>query len=235
MIIQAKGMQDVFGQALHDYYQNSIRDPLLLHNEYGPPEEIPVETYFYEPSEYSELEVFALQQVYGKTLDVGAASGRHAIFLQQKGIDITALDISPFCGRLMKAMGVENIAIEDVFDYQGSCYDTVYMLMNGAGVAGSIEGLKKLLYHCKKLVKQDGQILLDSTDISYLYASSGKPKDKYFGQLTFCYEYQGKMGDEFHWLYVDQQTLTQTAIQCGWRCQVIFEDETSAYLARLSR
>jgi 2-polyprenyl-3-methyl-5-hydroxy-6-metoxy-1,4-benzoquinol methylase len=64
----------------------------------------------------------------GKTLDVGAASGRHAIFLQQKGIDITALDISPFCGRLMKAMGVENIAIEDVFEYQGSCYDTVYMV-----------------------------------------------------------------------------------------------------------
>jgi SAM-dependent methyltransferase len=228
-------MRDIFGKALLDFYKGQFQPPLLLHNEYGAPEEIPVESYFYGFEDYSDLEIFALQQVYGKILDVGAASGRHALFLQKSHQDITALDISSLCGQLMQEQGVKNVLIENVLEHHGAKYDTIFMLMNGIGIAGDLPGLEKLLNHLQKILKPKGQILLDSTDISYLYEGGSLPADKYFGQLTFHYEYCGEEDQEFQWLYIDQQKLMEIAGKTGWNCQVIFEDETDAFLARLTK
>lgn len=226
-------MKDLFGQALLDFYHGRFQGPLLLHNEYGEPEEIPIESYFREEDAYTDLELFALEHVAGKALDVGAASGRHALFLQQKGLEVAGMDISPLCGELMKTLGVKWIIIKDILQYSGDHYDTIFMLMNGIGIAGDLVGLEVLLRHLKTLVKPGGQLLLDSSNISYLYEDVELPKHKYFGQLAFHYEYMGKKDDEFTWLYVDQDRLKEMAVKCGWNCQVIFEDETDAYLARL--
>ena len=227
-------MTDIFGQALHDFYFKRFLPPLLLHNEYGPPEEIPVETYFRDADDYSELEIYALQCVKGRILDIGAAAGRHALHLQQRKFDVTAMDISAHCGELMRQKGVQQIVIEDVMEYDQGQFDTIIMLMNGIGLAGDLAQLNKLLLHLKKLVVPDGQILLDSTDISYLYDDSPAPDNKYYGELTFFYEYKGDRDAPFKWLYIDQDSLIRMASESGWDCQVIFEDETDAYLARLT-
>jgi hypothetical protein len=76
---------------------------------------------------------------------------------------------------------------------------------------------------------------VDSTDISYLYEGAVRPEEKYFGQLVFHYEYRGEEDEPFRWLYIDQQRLMDITNKCGWNCQVIFEDETDAYLARLTK
>jgi SAM-dependent methyltransferase len=228
-------MKDIFGKALLDFFQGQFQPPLFLHNEYGDPEEMPVESYFYGFEDYSELEIFALQQAYGKILDVGAASGRHALHLQENHQDITALDISALCGQLMRQQGVKQVLIQDVMGYEGVEYDSILMLMNGIGIAGDLDGLEKLLIHLKKIVKPAGQLLVDSTDISYLYEGAVRPEEKYFGQLVFHYEYRGEEDEPFRWLYIDQQKLMDISNKCGWNCQVIFEDETDAYLARLTK
>jgi SAM-dependent methyltransferase len=228
-------MKDLFGKALLDFYCNRFESPLLLHNEYGPPEEIPVESYFRGPDEYSDLEIFALGYVKGKILDVGAATGRHASYLQNKGFIVSAMDISGYCGELMHNLGVKDVMIRDIREFEGARYDTVTMLMNGIGLAGDICNLERLLVHLKKIVKPSGQVLLDSTDISYLYEGSALPSDKYYGELSFYYEYRGDTDQPFKWLYIDQDRLMQIADDCGWQCQVIFEDETDAYLARLTQ
>lgn len=227
-------MKDIFGEALLDFHHACFQPPLLLHNEYGPPEEIPVETYFREADDYSELEIFALECVKGRILDIGAAAGRHALHLQSKNFDVTAMDISENCGELMRLRGIEKIVIEDVMHFRAGLFDTGIMLMNGIGLAGDLQQLRKLLLHLKNLVEHAGQILLDSTDISYLYEESTVPEHKYYGELTFFYEYKGIVDQSFNWLYIDQDTLTRAALDCGWQCQVIFEDETDAYLARLT-
>jgi len=233
LIIQAKQMKDVFGQALVDFYYDSFEPPLLLHNEYGPPEIIPIERYFIDYEEYSDLELFAMTQFKGKIIDVGAATGRHALHLQDLGFDVSAMDISRNCGQLMETLGVEKIIIDDIYRYQESAYDTVSMLMNGIGIAGNIKNLKQLLNHLRKILNPSGQLLVDSSDISYLYEDSEYPENKYFGELNFHYEYKGALGDPFDWLYIDPSTLIKVTKSVGWNCQVLFEDETQAFLARL--
>jgi len=226
-------MRDVFGQALLDFYYDRFKGPLLLHNEYGEPEIIPVESYFRGYDEYTDLEIFALDQTTGKTLDIGAATGRHALYLQNKGIDITAMDVSPLCGQLMKVQGINNVMIMDILDYEGELFDTVFMLMNGIGIVGDLGGLKNLLTHLKNIIKPGGQLIFDSSDISYLYEGIKKPTHKYYGQLKFHYEYNGLEDDPFKWLYVDQAKLIEVARACEWNCMVVYEDDSDTYLARL--
>jgi SAM-dependent methyltransferase len=226
-------MKDIFGQALLDFQHKSFDSPLLLHNEYGTPDSIPMERFFNDQGKFSALENFALEQVSGRILDIGAATGRHALYMQNLGHDITAMDISISCGVLLKEIGLKKIIVEDIFEFNGQEFDTILMLMNGIGLAGNIEGLERLLIHFKNILNPAGQLLVDSSDITYLYKDIPLPTNKYFGELSFQYEYKNMMSDLIKWFYIDQKKLMSISNSTGWSCQVIFEDETGAYLARL--
>jgi len=108
-------MKDVFGKALLDYFNGEFEAPLLLHNEYGDPEVIPLESYFNTADEFSDMEYYALSRAKGRILDIGAATGRHVWYLQQQKKKVTALDLSPSCGQIMKVSGVNNVLIGDIF------------------------------------------------------------------------------------------------------------------------
>lgn len=226
-------MDDLFGIALLDFYHNRSTEPLILHTVYGPPESVPLERFFEDENEFSDLDFFALELIRGSILDIGAAAGKHALYLQQLDYDITAMDISPSCGKIMKQSGLKKIIITDVFQYTGKKFDTILMLMNGIGLAENLAGIEQLFNHLKSMINPGGQLLLDSTDISYLYEKNQKPIARYFGELTFSYEYKNKLSEPFNWIYIEQKKLLETAKKTGWKCQIIFEDESNAYLARL--
>ena len=226
-------MEDIFGTALLDFYHKKADDPLLLHTTYGMPENVPLVRFFHNGNDFSDLDFFALEQAYGNILDIGACTGRHALYLQDQKHAVSAMDISPSCGTIMEESGLKNILIQDVFEYKGNRFDTLLMLMNGVGLAGSIAGLERLLTHLKTMINPGGQLILDSSDITYLYEDLEKPEDRYFGEIIYRYEYKKQLGDFFSWLYIDQKKLTKIARECGWSCQIIYEDESDAYLARL--
>ncbi len=223
---------DVFGIALTDYYKNRFTGPLLLHNSYGDPEEMPVEVFFREEEDLPGLEEFALRSCRGRILDAGAGAGSHARILQDRGRDITALEISAAAARIIRERGVERVIQTDIWQYQGEKYDTMLMMMNGIGLVETLHGLRAFLRHARQLVHPDGQLLLDSSDISYLYEGVPKPGG-YYGEIRYRYEYQGLQGDWFGWLYVDQETLFVAARAEGWLMQVIYENDEEQYLARL--
>ena len=104
-----------------------------------------------------------------KILDIGSATGRHVLHLQRLGYDITAMDISDACGKLMHEMGIDKVIIDDIYNYTDQKYDTISMLMNGIGIAGNLSGLNAILMHLKTIIKRSGQLLIDSSDISYLF------------------------------------------------------------------
>jgi len=228
-------VKDIFGKALLDYYNGKFEPPLLLHNQYGDPEIIPLESYFNTADEFSSMEYFALSRCKGNILDIGAATGRHAWFLQQKRKRVTALDISQHCSQIMMLAGVKKVLTGDIFQLDLNGFDTVFLLMNGIGLVGSLSGLRHFLSLMKSVLKPDGQLIFDSTDISYLYNGVKPQTEKYYGQLTFSYEYKGEIDEPFDWLYIDQEMLIKISDEEGWTCQVIYQDDTDSYLARLIR
>jgi len=227
-------MANVLGQAIHDYYHRLSPGKLWIHNEFGKPDEMPIDVYFRDEEDMPEMELIALQYCKGSTLDVGAGAGSHALLLQEKNVPVTALEISPLAVALIKKRGVKHIVLQNIFDYTGERFDTILMLMNGIGLCATISGLHRLLQHAKTLLQPNGQLLFDSSDVGYLYRKKPRPLDRYYGEINFKYEYKKQKTPWFSWLYVDQQTLTGIALQEGFKTEVLFEDDHDQYLVRLT-
>src|SRR5690606_28161215 len=91
-----------------------------------------------------------------------------------------------------------------------------------------------LLAHSKKLLSEKGQLLFDSSDISYLYDEYRIQRPEYyFGEIGYQYEFNGIKGEPFKWLYLDQKTLIKVAHEEGWVVQILFEDENDQFLVRM--
>lgn len=222
-------MKDLHGKAIQDYYLGNEEATLILHNSYGEPEEMPVEVFFREEEDLSTLEHLALIESRGRVLDLGAGAGAHALVLQSRGFEVSALENSPGCVFVMQHSGVQNVLFEDYRKHQGK-YDTILVLMNGLGLAGTLAGVPQLLSRLRDMLLPGGQILIDSSDISYLYGDIPSPEG-YFGEVRYRYEYENETGDWFDWVYVDQQTLAVTVEALGMQLEVLMTDENDQYLA----
>jgi precorrin-6B methylase 2 len=224
---------DVFGKVLKDHYLGRQKDKLWLHNSYGSPEDMPVDIFYRNKFEISELESIAIELCKGKTLDIGAGVGSHALILQNKGIDVTAIEISEVACDIMQKRGVKKVVNKDIFQFDGEQFDTILMMMNGIGLCGDMEGLERFLEYLKKLIVPGGQIIFDSSDIAYLYKSDDFISSNYYGEISYQYEYQSVKGNWFKWLYVDFNSLEQMANKLGWACELIFEDDMDQFLVRM--
>lgn len=224
---------DIHGNALLDFYQTGKADLLWVHNSYDEKEEMPVDIFFRTEGEMPKIELEALNLCKGEILDVGAGVGSHALILDQKGFDVTAIDTSPLAVKIMQNRGVKNPKTQALATISDK-YDTLLFMMNGIGLTGTLAGFKKFLSTAKSLLKTNGQLLFDSSDISYVYSNLPMPLNHYFGEVSFCYEYKQQKGNWFNWLYIDPTTLQHVSKQQGWNCEIVIEDDQYQYLAKLT-
>lgn len=228
-----KPERDILGAAISDYFFGTAPAKLWVYDTVGPRVEMKVATYFRGRADMPQLEQVALQECRGKVLDIGAGAGSHALELQARGLDVTALDISPKAVAVMQARGVNHAIAEDIFDYSAGRYDTLLLMMNGIGLVGEVDGLKRFLRHAKELLLPGGQLLFDSSDVAYLYEDCELPGETYYGEITCRYGYRRRKTDPFSWLYIDFGTLRTLAETEGWKAELLFEDDHDQYLVRL--
>ncbi len=232
-------MNDPFGEAISDYYNNGKAPALKVKSNYTRGEQIATSYLFRKEKDMPVLERVALNKCKGKVLDVGAAAGCHSIILQKNGFDITALEKSKKAVEVMQKRGIGNAVCDDIYSYSGKKYDTILLLMNGAGIGETIKGIEKLLNHLKNLLTENGQILMDSSDIKYLFHEKDGSfwvdlaNKSYYGEMDYEVRYK-KSVSNFKWLFIDFEKLQLIAAKCGLRCKLIQNGEHYDYLARLS-
>ena len=184
------------------------------------------------------LEQIALERAKGKILDVGCGAGSHSLYIQNKGLDVTAIDISANAINACQLRGLKNTRMQNVLALQNETFDTILILMNGTGIFGTLAALPAYLQHLKSLLNPNGQILLDSSDLIYMYdenedGSYSIPAEGYYGEISFTVSYKGQTDPPFPWLYLDYNTLQRAAQANGLQCEQIAEGEHFDYLARL--
>jgi hypothetical protein len=64
--------------------------------------------------------------------------------------------------------GIKDARVQDVMTLENETYDTILLLMNGAGMCGKLK-IPNFLIKLKSLLNPGGQILLDSSDIIYMF------------------------------------------------------------------
>jgi methylase of polypeptide subunit release factors len=188
------------------------------------------------------LEQKALQLAFGKVLDAGCGAGSHSLYLQKvKNLEVTAIDLSENAVKVCQLRGVGDAKVQDVMKLSGEKYDTILLLMNGAGMCGKLKNISNFLIHLKSLLNEGGQILVDSSDIIYMFdedEDGGKwiPGDtEYYGEVTYTVSYKGETEKPFDWLYIDYNTLQNAAHANGLNCELVLEGEHFDYLARLTK
>ena len=229
---------DPFEQAFFDFLEGRQDATITVYNNKGDDEVMPVAYFFRHYGQMPPLEQMALDSCQGHVLDIGAGSGCHALHLQEKGLRVTALDIRPGFVEVMRRRGIRDAVLRDIRALKEGTYDTLLMLMNGIGFTADLDGLERFLRDAGNLLNPGGQILLDSSDLLYLYLDEEgnielNLNDNYYGEVEYQVEYRGEKGLPFKWLFVDYTNLSFLAEQAGFRSELLFEDENFNYLARL--
>ncbi|RVT73176.1 class I SAM-dependent methyltransferase [Flavobacterium sufflavum] len=233
-------MKDLFGKAILDYQTNNSPEDLITETTISEEDEMSVSYLFRNFEAMPTIEQKALQLAKGKTLDVGAGAGSHSLYLQnERNLDVTAIDISANAIKACQLRGIKKALVQDILTLENEKYDTILLLMNGTGIFGTLKNTPKFLQKLKSLLNPGGQILIDSSDIIYMFDEDEDgayevPANAYYGELEFTVSYKGEKEDSFPWLYLDYNTLQNAANDNGLQCELILEGEHYDYLARLN-
>lgn len=233
--------KDPIGKAISDYFLFGKADPIRVFSSQFDEDEMPVEELFRDYKHMPILEQKAIELAHGKVLDVGAGSGCHTLILQDKGLEVCAIDISPLSVQIMKQQGIKDARLANLFQPDfAEHFDTVLMLMNGSGIIGTINNIPTFFQKMKLLLNPGGCILMDSSDLKYLFEDENGEilidlADDYYGQIDFTMQYKNIKGEPFNWLYIDFETLAYYADCSGFKAEMIYQGEHFNYLAKLTQ
>jgi len=234
-------MKDLFGKAILDFQTNNSPEDLITETTISEEDEMSVAYLFRDFFGMPKLEQQALLLSKGKVLDVGCGAGSHSLYLQkEKNLKVTAIDISNNAVEACQLRGISDVLKIDILEFNSiEKFDTILLLMNGTGIFGKLEHVAKYLQKLKSLLAENGQILIDSSDIIYMFdedEDGGKwiTGNAYYGELEFTISYKGEKEAPFPWLYMDYNTLQNAADANGLQCKLILEGEHYDYLARLT-
>lgn len=229
-------------RALRAFFEGDRDASIVVHSNFGEHEELPVAVFFRAAEDFFPFERAAMPLCRGRVLDIGAGTGVHTLYLQDRGFEVCAIDILPEAVEIMRSAGVRDARVADVWEFEGGPFDTVLMMMNGIGILGTLAGLDRFLAEVPRLLAADGQIVLDSGPARVV----GEPGDAavelaiagdetHHGEAWITLEYKGQKGPPFRELYADSETLTRHAAAAGFEAEVVFRDELGGYVARLWR
>jgi SAM-dependent methyltransferase len=230
------------GMAMSAFFDGDTKAEVGIRRDDGMEESIPVRHFFRDAPEFTPIENAAIHLCRGRVLDVGAGSGIHSLVLQEKGVPVTSIDISSHAVEIMKQRGVKDAHCADISEFQGGPYDTILLLGRSIGMVETIVGLDRFLDYAQNLVSEEGLMLLDSLDVRVAedtrhlaYHEANRKSGRYVGEIRLQFHFQGKNGPNCCWLHVDPDTLKERAVVAGWRYDVILQEESGDYLAKLTK
>ena len=233
-------MKDLMGQAIWDFYQNKSADDLLTETSISEIDELPVEYFFRDFKEMNSVEQKALELSTGKVLDIGAGAGSHSLYLQNvKKLEVLALDNSPKSIEVCELRGVKKVLCSNILDFPTQTFDTILLLMNGTGIFETLDKIDVYLEKLFSLIDENGQILIDGTDILYMYdrdedGGVSVPANHYYGEVDYFIHYKLDTEKPIKWLYLDFETFKRAAENNGFKIEKILQEDDS-YLAKLTK
>lgn len=229
---------DIFGFALTDYHNEVYTEDIIVHSSIAEDDEIPIPYLFRTFEEMPLIEQKALSLCAGATLEIGSGAGSHSLWLQEQGIDVTGIDISKGAVALSRKRNLTKVLHTNILAHTAS-YDTLLLLVNGTGIFERLDKVDNYLQHLKSVLNKGGQILIDGSDIRYMYEDEDggywvDTHKAYYGEVTFAMSYKGHRSETFDWLYLDFDTLKKYAQKNELACELILEGDHYDYLARLT-
>jgi len=186
---QETHMKDILGKALLDYQSGHYTEDIITSTNISAEDVLPIPYLFRNYKQMPKLEQKALQLCKGSVLDIGSGAGNHSLHLQEKGYTVKAIDTSEGAIEVCKLRGVNRTEQLDILN-ETETFDTLLLLMNGTGIFQTLDQVSNYLQHLKSLLNTQGQILIDSSDIIYMYQDEDggywhDSNANYYGELDY--------------------------------------------------
>lgn len=197
--------------------------------------------YFRNYKQWSSLERHGIKVAKGRILDIGCGAGRHSLYLQQKGFDVTGIDISPGAVKVCKLRGLKKAFVRPITDldkFKPYSFDTVLMLGNNFGLFGSAKGAKLLLKKLYRVTSPDARIIAGTrnpyktSDPNHLqYHRLNKKRGRMPGQIKMRVRFEKTVGAWFDYLFVSPEEMEDILSDTDWQVERFIGPEEANYFA----
>ena len=225
-----KNSQDAYGQQLLAQYLSGTQSAEIIErsDRYIDTGSAPG-TYFLEYRDWSPLERRAIKLAHGKILDIGCGAGRHALYLQFNGFDVTGIDNSPGAIKVCKLRGLKKAlvrSITDVDQFKPDSFDTVLMLGNNFGLFGSAPRARRILRQLYRVTTPTARIIAATfnpyrtDDPHHLqYHRRNKSRGRMGGQIRMRVRFWHAIGEWFDYLFVAPEEMESIISATDWRIE----------------
>ena len=235
-----KDHQDAFGHEMYDYLKSITgwevveRDDGYIDVSGGP------KAYFNEYKHWPLYERKAMRYVRGRVLDIGSGAGRHSLYLQGKGMEVTGIDNSPLAIEVCRLRGLrcaEIVSINQISSRLG-IFDTVLMMGNNFGLFGSYEGARRILKKLSRITSENGRIITVSTDVyntknpdHLSYHELNHKRGRMAGQIKLRVRYKKYATPWLDYLLVSKEEMENILDGTDWKVKKFIDSGGPVYIA----
>jgi SAM-dependent methyltransferase len=198
-------------------------------------------TYFEDYRQWMPMERRAIKFARGRVLDIGCGAGRHSLYLQQKGMDVTGIDSSPGAVKVCRLRGLEKVRVRSIGEiekFKPGSFDTILMLGNNFGLFGSAAGTRRLLKKLSRITSPGARIIVGTrnphltTDPDHLqYHRLNKKRGRMPGQIRLRVRFGRIIGEWFDYLLVSPKEMETLLSNSGWQIERLIGSGEPSYFA----
>ena len=201
--------------------------------------------YFFEYEQWSPLERQAIALVKGRVLDIGCGAGRHSLYLQGKGFDVTGIDNSPGAIEVCQLRGLKNAImrpIANVDEFGPNSFETILMLGNNFGLFGDVKKAKLILGKLSRITSSEAHIIAGSRN-PYMtdspehleYHELNRQRGRMPGQLKMRVRFGKTVGEWFEYLFVSPEEMQEIVADTAWQIKEFIGAGEPNYLAIIGK
>lgn len=205
-------------------------------------------------SRYAEWPAYlqeAIDSAEGPVLDVGTGAGRHALYLQERGIPVTAIDIDPDVVEVARRQGVHNVrevSLEQVAELPDQ-YRTILLGGNNLAIFQTIEHGQEYLHLLDRITTPDARILAETANpyrvetVSeefhehiYKVHRASHLRGRLAGQITMQLRQGLRRSEPFDLLFLSPEEIEHKLLPgTPWEVDRYFDTRQRQYVAALKK
>lgn len=222
-----KAKQDGYGQEIADFHAGmKVTEIVERDDGFISTSVIGPEVYFHPYKNWPKFERQATRFVRGRVLDVGCGAGRLALYLQEKGLEVVAVDYSPLAIKVCRERGVKEAKAFSIteLDERLGLFDSIVMFGNNFGLFGGFKRARMLLKRFHRMTSERGRIIAQSSD-PYLtklpehlaYHKRNRQRGRMGGQLRLRIRHRMVKSPWFDYLLVSRDEMQEILEGTGWQ------------------
>jgi len=236
--------EDAFGHSMYDHHCGLDGFEIIERDDgYISPGSGPV-LYFQEHGEWPESEVQALTYAQGKVLDIGCGAGRHSLYLQQLGFDVTGVDVSPMAIKTCQERGLHKTQVASITQVSRKMgtFDTILMMGNNFGLVGNPQRAVWLLQRFYGMTSPSARIIAQTRDVyqtndpdHLVYHKQNRERGRMSGQIRLRVRYKKYITPWIDLLFLSAAELQELLKPTKWSIKEILDDPSGNYVAIIEK